>query len=475
MKLGTERSTSSRDLEAADAAAAEKSNESPAVSSCSKTYEPIQLLSWNVEELGGGTSEPMVRESVLIDAYAKLITGLDLDVVVLLDVRWGRKLQIRQGTLSDGSPYLYYEDAEEDTGPAELDRILKALGKADSAGGWKLLIPSGDDGVIYDHGSTVGIFYKTQDGLSVADQGLSQGWEEPVAGIGGLLAWVTFDVPGTDDAEPWQATVAAPLHVMANEDLPAPDESEEDGGPELVDLPEAFVLALSWSPEASGSELSSLRSRLGLSGRNLQEGTMLHRLYWEKLVEDNEFLIDNAIVLNRRNPWVQNEYMNWQALAYPEHPDELDEVSGVLTDQVVSRWGSAEHPPWIEELRVVDMVRATLAQESKVYAAAAEDGSGSGEATAGEASESGSASEASDALPEDGLLVDALKSFSELSPPLVEKIEEDGDDGGDEAIRKDEPAADVDEEAALDLSTSYDFIRRLSDHWPLLAKVRPYD
>lgn len=458
MKLGSEPSESSRDLTAADKAAAGESNDSHAVSSCSKTYEPIRLLAWNLEELGGGTSEPMVRESVLIDAYAKLITGLDLDVVVLLDVRWGRKYQIAQGTLDDGSPYLYYEDAKEHTGPAELDRIVEAVGKADAAGGWTLLVPKGDDGVIYDHGSTVGILYKTQDGLAVADQGLAQAWDEPVAGIGGLLAWVTFDVPGTDGSEPWQVSVAAPLNVMADHPLPAPDEAEEDAGPELTDLPEGYVLALSWSREASVQGLSALRGRLGLTGPSLHEGTVLNRPYWERLVEENELLIDNAIVLNRRNPWVQDAYMNWQALEYPEHPDELREVLGVLADQVMSRWGKAETPPWIEELRVVDLVRATLTKESKVYPAIADSDSSSGEAA--------------EALPEDGLLVDALESFLELMPALVDAVEEEEDGSREET--ENEPAAAVDPEAALDISTCYDFVRRLSDHWPLLAVIRPY-
>lgn len=456
MKLGTEPSPASQELHSADSATSTESNDSHTTSSCSKEYQPVQLLSWNIEELGGGTSEPMVRESVLIDAYAKLIAGLELDVVVVLDVRWGRKYQIRQGKLEDGSPYLYYEDATEDTGPAELDRILEALGKADSAGGWKLFVPK-DEGVIYDRGSTVGIFYKTQDGLSVADQGLAQAWKDPAAGIGGLVAWVTFDVPAKDDFEAWQVTVAAPLNVMADHDLPAKDASEDDKEPTLKDLPDAYVLALSWSEDRSGTELSGLRNKLKIFGPAIQEGTVLHRLYWEDIVQDNEFLVENALALNRFNPWVQNEYMNWEALKYPEHPDELHEVLGVLADQVLSRYGSAEQAPWIRELRVVDLVRAGLAKESKVYAPADGDTS--------EAS-----GEASDALPEDGLLVDSLKSFLELAPPLISEVE---DDDAEDEDSEDGPAAEVDEEAALDISAGYDFARRLSSHWPLLAKIQP--
>lgn len=465
MRLGKSTQSPAEELLAADAALSETSNESADIAPCHKRYTPAHLLAWKVSELGGGVSHSQKRDPVVLEGLAAVIAGLGLEnaVVVLTDVRWGRKLQVKTGELEDGRTYVYYEDATADTGKAEVDAILAKVRETDAAGGWQSWVPTDTDGaVLYDAGSTAAVLYRTGAGLALAAKGVSRVWDEPVDGIGGLLAWATFDVPAGDDTEAWQVSVAAPLNVRADDALAAPD---EPGEADLSDLPDGYVIALA-AGDGTDAKFSGVRSRLGLSSRaQPAEGTVLDRPYWEELVETRELLIDNALAANPYDVRVQDASMSWQALAPPDHPDELAEIVGRVADQVLVKRGG-DLPPRVAVLRVVDLVRAALAKESPVYSAATTETETT--PSTGEADSDPPAG----GLPEDGVLASPLARFRSTYEALAQS-EEAEDEAGDEDSSETSSKDAFDPEAAADVSTCHEFVRRLSSHWPLLATLLP--
>lgn len=455
----------SRELLIADEELSSEDNTDDATAECPPDLPPapVTVMSWNITELGGGSSAPVEREQVLIDAYAATIAAVAPTIVVIMDVRWGRKHQVVADTLDDGSTCLRYEPAAEHTGVAELDRIMAALGKADGGAKWSLLVPTDDaGGTVYHRGTTAALLYRGDTGLALLDKGVARGWDEPALGIGGDLHWAQFKVPAEDDTRAWTLSVAAPCHVMGERAVaePSEDDPEEQNSepPEPKGkLPDNYVLALSTDADLSrrAGGLAPVRGALGLANRIVPDrGTVLSRPYWEALAEANEFFVANPLGMNARDIHVHDDHMHWEAIALPDHPDEIDDVAGTICDQILACQGGDTDIPVIRELRVVDLVRAALKPNSPAHSPAQTP------EPAPDPSPSEPQPEA-EPLDEDGVLADRVPKLDGFSPVLDKaRVDEDAPD-------------DPNREARAELHVAYDFVRRLSDHWPLLATLCP--
>lgn len=411
---------------------------------------------WHVQELGGGLYSSVQRSDACIDAYSAMIEALDVDVCILLGVRKGLKKKIVQGKMADGAFCLQQEEGDKDTGFKEVARILKSLQKSDSNSEWKLFVPKDSEGEItYRVGCTAAFLYRSGKGLKLIE-------EQVVPGHTMDVACATFQIFRDIDEKPWNLPLAAPLSVEAN--------SGET--PQKIALPSPCLVAFSTSSDlrSSGAQQDLCRT-LNTVPRFTSNGTVLNRPFWESKVEECGGLLGNPLILNAGDVRTHDKYMHWQAMNLPSHPDELNEVVGRLSDGFMICQSVNTGLFHICENRVIDLLSATLDSDSPLRSPSGEnntDESGNEEASAssnsngnrqsgktngqgrGKVKESGDQAEQPS---EEGVLKDAFKKHRASEKNIVN------------------PEDDADRAATL--GACIDFVRRLSDHWPVLTRLGP--
>jgi hypothetical protein len=329
--------------------------------------DPLRVMLWNIRQFGGGFNEPVQRDAALIEAYAQLVAALKADIVVLVGLtRTIGKVAKVSGTTPSGTPLLEMEDAVEDTGVAEVKRILAKLQSLDSAGGWEAQFRENEakDAYVYLFESTTCILHRTADGLTYSRLDVVDSDLVPKLGLTGKLVCASFDSP-KHCAKP--INVMAPLGAIdaraANETLTLPS----DAPAKTAAAPEAAVLALS-APEdlaADRGAFNDFREAMEAVYRlPSSEGSVLRPDYWKTVAETHDGLLANFAAVALDDIRLQDERMHWDAMETPKHAVALDEIVGVLADTLLVRAVDADAAPKIEELRVVDLVRASLSSEA---------------------------------------------------------------------------------------------------------------
>jgi hypothetical protein len=355
-------------LMAADSAASAYGDDTGAVEECplkkkEKESGRARVLLWHVSELGGGVRWGAKRSDAAIDAFATVIAKSEADLCVLMGLR-RTEAQLVQKTLSDGSTAMFREVRTEETGVAEVKRIVDALGRADGAGGWQAAFVKDGSDTLYQRGTSVAFLYKSAKGITLDGVTLVHGERDEQLGLSGELACAAFTV--TLRGKPVKLPLLAPLAAGALDPAEKPPATHGE-------VPEQCVLVLSLPYELAEdpSRLASFRSVVDAEYLPLPNaGSVPRQSYWDEAFEHCEAFIDNPLTLNRVDARLHDDYMNWRALPLPRHPDALDRLVGRLSDLVVLKNGTAK-PIKVEDLRVLDLVRASLTDETAARGAEA--------------------------------------------------------------------------------------------------------
>jgi hypothetical protein len=373
---------------------------------------PVRAILWHIREFGGGFQSPAIRPDYCIQAYALIIQSVKADICVLLG------LTRTTGWIpeSDGGIMIMREESR-DSGLAEARRLLVELQRIDAGGGWQLLSVNGADGKpAYHRHETACFLFKTAAGIACGPASVAPCGEA-------FLALAPMRIPGSFDA-PADLPFLAPLRVGRY-----PFSRNEPPDPAATaTLPPNAIVAFSAGQEIpANSGYLDFRTECDVEYvRPLQEGTVLKLPFWEEVAASEEALLENHIALNPADVQLQDRAMYWEALRLADHPDELPDVRGRLSDSLLVRNTGDGPAPRLEKLRVVDLVRASLAT------AALPDVNADG------------------ALDEDAAAAAACAAFVK-SLPVVE-------DASPESPQR------LLAEAAL-------FARKLSDHWPVITDV----
>lgn len=401
-----------------------------------RTKKPARLLFWNVFELGGGLFTPSVRPQHAIDAYAQLVAALDLHVVVLAGLtRSLQKVPVRRG--SGPTAHIALEDAPADTGPAEAARILRKLQELDGGGGWQMVLPRDrkTGKTLYHRWGTVAFLYAASKGFALQKTDVIESGVTEEAGVTDTLVAATFSAP---------AFSAAPVRVMASLGLTTPERPWErlrvEATPEerepTAPMPESAVVFLSTHGDAAES-LHELEDALDAEFlRPSAYGTVLGDDFWKATNERHDGLLASFTAVSPADLRLQDRHMHWEALPAPSHPREAERMPGFLADAMAIVHHLTTEPPRVQELRVVDLVAASLSP----------DGIQRLNATPGARTADGGPP------PELGALVAQRGAWAGT------------------ARREGDPEPERD--AANELAACSHFSRALSRHWPLLAQLK---
>jgi hypothetical protein len=400
--------------------------------------EPFRLLMWHIKELGGGFFMPESRPDHCIDAYASLINKLDIDICVIIGVKKSRDYKNVEKSMEDGSFCLCSEPPDEDTGVNEVNRILKALKQLDAVADWKstFLKSEENDSIIYLQGNSTCFLYKAGKGIEVQKVELLKGKHEESIGLQEALVAARFLMPLIKDADPLEVPVLAPLAVLQKQDWSSEDSdvasSVDDEQLEFQgDIPDQCIVALSTSSNliASLSGLNRFRAALDIEYQDLlNTGSVLNIPHWERITNQGDAIIDNLQGVNPTDLRLQDQSMHWEALESPDHPDEFAEIIGHLSDLFLLRNGESIHTLLLDEMQVVDMIRAASASTGLK-----------------------SESEHEEPLEEDGILAGACKKHVEFLARAI--------------------SSETEDEPVNLLSTCIDFVRLLSEHWPVVVTL----
>jgi hypothetical protein len=368
---------------------------------------PLKVVLWHIRELGGGFQSPAKRPDFCIAAYAALIHATHADVAIVVGL--GRSIGLKP--VKDHG-HIRVEKESSDTGLAEARRLTLALGSD-----WRLASANGPDNKpVYHKSETACFLYNT-------NRGIHCGAVTLVKCGAAFLAIAPMQIPGTFDAPP-TLPLLAPLSVgrrtSSDEEAPGPQANGE--------LPAMALIGFSALDGLKGSsDYAGLRSACDVEyAPPLNEGTLLQQPFWEKVAADSERLLENHMAVNPADVILQNKAMYWEALPPAEHPKALDKVSGRLADALlVRKTGGATLR--LDKVRALDLVRASLDS-----AALGELGRGS-------------------ALPEDSVLVSQRKAYAATLPKTKQ--------------------ASAGSSSEVQIAEASLFVRKLSDHWPILADV----
>ncbi|MCP3135981.1 hypothetical protein [Pyxidicoccus xibeiensis] len=344
----------------------------PAVEPCPYAKEkkkPLRFMLWHLHQLGGGFHRPTARPDVAIEAYATLVHRLKVDVCILpgLTRTVGTRAAVAKTDLA-GRAQLVMEDAVEDTGPQEVLRILQQLKALDPAGGWqaRFLTSDADGKYVYLSDSTTCVLHRGADGVTLSKLDVVDSGRAPSLGLTGKLVCATFQS---------KAHVAEPFHVMAPLGAIRERDLTEERGRALPDeapkatrtAPETSLVALSAPKDLLSDRAAFNRFRSEMEALYQlppQEGSVLRDDPWKSIPETQAGLLANFAAVALDNVLLQNEHMHWEAMELPRHPENLKEVAGALADTLLPCFAAADAPPLVEELRVVDLVRAALPAQS---------------------------------------------------------------------------------------------------------------
>ena len=326
--------------------------------------KPIRLLFWHIFELGGGFYMPPARPQYAIDAIAALIAALDLHVVVLQGLaRTIQEVPKAQG--SGPTAYVSFEPEPQDTGPAEAARILKKLQALDGGAGWKLQLPKSPatGKCLYHRLTTAAFLYASGKGVNFQKLDLVESSVNEAAGATGTLLAARFDAP---------AYQSGPLYVMTPLGLGTPERPwerlrvptpETERAP-TAPMPDAAIVFVS-APGYDRARMEELEDELdGEFLRPTPEGTVLGDEFWKVVAETRDGLLGNFVAVNPGNIMLQDREMHWEALRAPEHPTDTHQLQGFLADSVTVVHHRTSPPPRVEELRVVDLIAASLSADA---------------------------------------------------------------------------------------------------------------
>ncbi|AKQ64721.1 hypothetical protein A176_001633 [Myxococcus hansupus] len=343
----------------------------PAVTPCPfapKEKAPLRFLLWHLHQLGGGFHRPVVRPDVAIEAYATLVHRLKLDICILpgLTRTVGARATVVKTDLA-GRVQLVMEDAVEDTGAREVLRILQQLKDLDPSGGWqaRFLTSDVDGKYVYLSDSTTCVLFRGAEGLTLSKLDVVDSRRVPSLGLTGKLLCATFQS---------KAHAAEPVHVMAPLGAIHEGDLTEEGGtapptpaPKATrSAPESSLVALSAPTDllSDRAAFNQFRSEMeALYQLPPQEGSVLRDDPWKSIPEAQAGLLANFSAVALDNVLLQNEHMHWDAMELPKHPENLKEVAGALADTLLPCFAAVDAPPRVEELRVVDLVRAALSAQ----------------------------------------------------------------------------------------------------------------
>lgn len=420
----------------------ESSQEQSAITECPyakqpsepKPKQPLRVLFWHLDELGGGFHRSTDRPDWAIAAYAELIRVLKPDIVVLAGLQ--RTLGAVPKPVDGKVPHLVMEETAIDSGVAEAKRILARLQSVDGGAGWRTRFPiSKQDGShVYQLDTTTCVLYRTDGGIGCKRLEIVDCSFTPKIGLTGKLVQAVFDAPKQRD-EP--VHVVAPLGVFDERRLirdgpPVRDpKAEPEATAELADT-SIFALSAPGDLIAERAAFAAFKAEADALYRlPSAEGSVLRDDHWKTVGEQHGALLANYAAVGLDDLLLQDERMHWEALTPPAHARKLDEVRGRLADAVLICHGRATGKPTIEELRVVDLVRAALTPELLA-----------------DVDEPSSAKD--EAFPsEDGALADQQRAF-----------------------RQDRKAPKPDDDVANALAACRYFSHALSGHWPVITQIR---
>lgn len=334
-----------------------------------KPKEALRILLWNIHQLGGGFHRPAERPAYVIEAYATLIHKLNIDIVVLVGITStiGSVAKV-SGKTASGRTQLVMTEEVKDTGVAEINRILEKLKSLDSGGGWQaeFLKPSGKEGYVYLFGTTTCILYRSSKQITFSKLDVIDSDLKPTLGLTGKLLCASFQA-SKQCADP--VYIMAPLGTIDPRDLNKGEifALPEDAPKQSRTAPESKVFAVSAPINllADRGAFNELRASVdALYQLPSKEGSVLHEDFWKSVAEQQPGLLANFAAMGLDDVLLQNEHMHWEAMEMPKHAKVLDEVTGVLADTLLVCTASPTGQPKIEELRIVDLVRATLSAET---------------------------------------------------------------------------------------------------------------
>ena len=319
-----------------------------------KLKPPLRWLLWNIQEFGGGFYRPHERPDYEIAAYAAVVQKMKVDIAVIL----GLTDTIGIVPKAD-EDRVKFDTPVKDTGPAEAARLLKALGST-----WKMEIPkpSEGDGYLYTYRTTTCILWNTEGGVDLESKGIADAPLAPALGLTGKLFCATFTASKNTDQKIF---VAAPLGTcLPKREWAVPPEAgpEKDLKATIKNLPEVALIAVS-APEdlMTSMDFASFKAQMEATYRPPgRDGTTLKDQWWFPRADGDDGVLANFAALDPGDSLLQDDEMHWEGLEQPEYAENLEKVTGRLTDLWLLRDTGSESPPAIEELRVVDLIAAAL-------------------------------------------------------------------------------------------------------------------
>jgi hypothetical protein len=320
-----------------------------------KTKPPLRLLLWNIQEFGGGFYRPHQRPDYEIQSYAGILNKLEIDIAVIMG------LTDTIGVVPKASKdFVDFDEKLKDTGPAEAQRLLQALG-----GTWKAEFPkpkAGKEKHLYHYRTTTCILWNTTNSISLDSSGIADSQQARDLGLTGKLFCGTFSAPKNTDSKVF---VVAPLGTMVPERewaVPPPPARTEAVAATIKKMPDIAAIAISAPTDlASSSDFASFKAQMDAQYRAPGgDGTLLNDQWWFPRVDSDDGVLDNFAGVDPGDSLLQDAEMHWEGLDEPEYAQDLEKVKGKLTDIWLLKNSGSEAPPQIEELRVVDLIAAAL-------------------------------------------------------------------------------------------------------------------
>jgi hypothetical protein len=324
---------------------------------------PLRVLMWNILELGGGFYQPAVRPAYAIEAYARLIKELKIDICVILGIT--RTVGALPAPAEKGSgepPNHVMADAAANTGPKEVMRILAKLQELDSAGSWVAQFLKEGDEYLYHENSTTCFLLRTAAPLTFTKLDVINSKVAPKVGLTGKLLCATLQV---------ETHKNGPLHVIAplgtlNPRRPPPQAGRSGvvpGPAATIELPESSLIAVSAPGDLFADRSAFSAFRLDVDATYTMpaaEGSLLRDDFWRSATERADGLLTNFAAIGLDDIVLQNENMHWSAMDEPAHAATLPEVIGYRADALLVSHAGSSGKPAVQEMRVVDMIKAAL-------------------------------------------------------------------------------------------------------------------
>lgn len=324
---------------------------------------PIRLMLWHLFEWGGGFHMPRERPGYVIEACAELIRALKLHVIVLQGLSRTTYEQPRSEGGGEAA-YIVLDPEPEDTGVQEVRRLLARLGEVDAGAGWRLALPTTRAGkTLYHRAGTAAFLYAGGRGIGFSGIDIVEAPLPDSSACTDRLLAARFTAP---------AHQSHPLTVLASLGLATPERpwerlrvpaAPEDLAP-TSGLPDSALAFLSLASDTPG-ELDAWHDALDAEFQQpTAEGSVLADEFWKTVSETHDGLLGNFTAVNHGNLLLQDREMHWEALTDPEHTRSADRLAGHLAEGMAVLHHRTTPPPVVQELRVVDLVAASLPPEA---------------------------------------------------------------------------------------------------------------